>query len=55
MTKQYLEKIKELFREWYGSLSGEELVTNHELIKLIEKIEAHLRGTTPAIENSYGY
>ena len=42
MTKNYLEAIKRLFREWYGSLPVEELVSNHELIELIERIEYRL-------------
>lgn len=42
MTKEYFEALKRLFREWYGSLSVEELVSNHELVELIERIEARL-------------
>ncbi len=46
MTKEYLEKLKRLFREWYGSLSVEELVSNHELVAIIERIESRLVSAT---------
>ena len=46
MTKEYLEKIKRLFREWCGSLSVEELVSNHELVAIIERIESRLVSAT---------
>lgn len=37
-----LTQFKESFREWYGSLSIEELVTNFELIEIIKKIEMNI-------------
>ncbi|MCP4914909.1 MAG: hypothetical protein GY909_17455 [Oligoflexia bacterium] len=46
MTKKYLENLKRLFREWYGSLSVEELASNHELVKLIQRIESRLISAT---------
>ena len=42
MSKNVFEIIKRLFREWYGSLSVEELTSNHELIEVIQRIEARL-------------
>lgn len=46
MTKNYLENLKRLFREWYGSLSVEELASNHELVNLIQRIESRLISAT---------
>lgn len=46
MTKNYLENLKRLFREWYGSLSVEELASNHELVELIKRIESRLMCAT---------
>ena len=39
-----LEKIRKLFREFYGYLPIKELATNSELVLEIEKIEKQLRG-----------
>jgi|SaaInlStandDraft_5_1057022.scaffolds.fasta_scaffold88580_2 hypothetical protein len=46
MAENYLEILKRLFREWYGSLSIDELVSNHELVELIERIESRLISAT---------
>jgi hypothetical protein len=54
MENNTVEKVKLLFREWYGSLSVEELVTNYELIELIKKIESHLNKVN-YLEVSYEY
>ena len=54
MTKQNFENLKRLFREWYGSLSVDELVTNHELVKLIEKIESRFLSAAP-LGAQYGF
>lgn len=42
MNYASLQRIKELFRDWYGSLSVEELSSNHKLIEMIQKIESRL-------------
>ena len=39
-----LQKIKNLFREFYGLLPVKELAQNERLIKQIEEIEKQLRG-----------
>ena len=41
MNKTMLKELRDEFRNWYGTLSVEELVTNFELIEFIKRIEAH--------------
>lgn len=36
---RYLEKLRAEFRNWYGSLSVEELTLNKALVEEIEKFE----------------
>ncbi|MBL7545231.1 MAG: hypothetical protein JNL11_15540 [Bdellovibrionaceae bacterium] len=43
-----LQKIRQLFREFYGLLPVKELVENKDLIKKIEIIEKQLRGLLDA-------
>jgi hypothetical protein len=54
MGTEQLENIKEVFRNWYGSLSIEEIISNHNLVSLIEKIEAQLIALTSQGENYAG-
>lgn len=43
MTNSKIAKIKNLIREWYGTLSIEEIMSNEELIELFQKIEKSLQ------------
>lgn len=43
-----LQKIRQLFREFYGLLPVRELVENEDLIQKIEIIEKQLRGLLDA-------
>lgn len=40
--KTQLFQLREMFRDWYGTLSVEELVENRKLIKKIERLERML-------------
>lgn len=46
MNQEQLENIKKIFREWYGSLSIEEIISNPTLTSLIEKIEKQIISLT---------
>lgn len=54
MGTEQLENIKEIFRDWYGSLSIEEIISNQNLVSLIEKVEAQLIALTSQGENYAG-
>ncbi|MBT4761055.1 MAG: hypothetical protein HOO06_05095 [Bdellovibrionaceae bacterium] len=41
MSTQALQVLKEEFRKWYGMISVEELVSNHELVEFIRRIEKY--------------
>ena len=40
--KIQLIQLREMFRDWYGTLSVEELVENQKLIRRIERLEQML-------------
>jgi hypothetical protein len=54
MYEEQIKNIKEIFRDWYGSLSIEEIISNQNLVSLIEKIEAQLIALTSRGENYAG-
>ncbi len=41
MSLNVLRTLREEFRKWYGMISVEELVSNHELVEFITRIERY--------------
>ena len=42
MSRETLGQLKLFFRDWYGALSVEEIMSNQRLVRLIEVIEGQI-------------
>lgn len=43
ISSQLLKSIRDEFRQWYGLISPDEVITNSQLIRIITEIEHQLR------------